>query len=628
MESFRRWIKGWLGKSLLGVVILLFAVAGAESLMVLATKPKPAAEVNGEEITYEELERNVESERQSLISRLGGQIDETLISAEQLRPRVLDGLIERKLLVQLAREQNMSVSDSAFKQWVVSMPQFQQDGQFSEVLFSSIVSQLGISPFEFAARARSDLVITQLHTALQESYFLSEYELRQLVELQEQLRSFRYAKLKAQDFIDQVSLSEDAIANYYKMHTYDYRTQEKAKVQYLHLKSEQYTKGLNITESEIEAAYVEETDQLKKDEQRQAAHILITMDALSESEAKEKAIAIRERIVAGESFADLAKEFSQDPGSAEQGGDLGFAGRGAYVKEFEEILFQLSEAQVSEPVKTEFGFHVIKLLKVRQPQIPTLEQERERLQRQLVQQKAIDVYHDKLEELKTSVYESGDLQEPAGVFGLQIQTSEWLSREAHQGSHQQPFTHPQVLQAVYSQEVLEEGFNSEVVELPDNNAVVVRLLEHSPAKLKPLNEVRGVVVQALQQEEASKLAYQTGLELIAKLKGGESIESENLKWVKKDKLKRVSMDAPKPVMKTVFSLPRSKEKGKASVEGVRLEKDFAIVQLLSVIEGEFGLEGQEKDNMKSFLARQLSQLEFQDYLALQKEQADIEINLN
>lgn len=642
MEGFRRLIKGWLGKVLLGGVVFVFVIYGAESLMVLATKPKPVAEVNGEEVSRQELDARVEQYRQRQAAQLGEQASQVDLSSDALSPEVLDGLVERMLLTQRADALSLDVSDAAIMRWITTLPQFQQDGQFSEDIFRVTLARNNYSPQAFIAEVKKDYVLRQLQQGIAESFFMTDNEIAQLVGLQEQSRSFRYAVLAPEQFLPEVVINEGDLQAFYEANTERFRTEERARFEYVLLNIQDLADEVEVVEKDITQAYEAAAKRAESNEQRRAAHILISPEIadvekvedetksaaeLADDEAFKKIKEIQQSLESGEDFAELAKANSMDPGSAAQGGDLGFATRGTMVQAFDEALFELSEGEVSEIVKTEFGYHLIKLNEIKAAEKPVLEDIREELVAEIKAEKANAKFEEQLDAMNTLAFESGDLVPLSERFNLKLEQTEWVERS----NPTDFFADPNVLKAAFSDEVIKDGFNTDAITLSDGNrAVVVRLKEHAPSILQPIDSVKDKVRELVSLEKARKLAAKEGRTAIASLKAGgdfaEITEKYKLEWSEHEGVKRMASAVAPAVTQHVFQMARPTDAAK-SFDGLDFNDGFAVIELQNVSENETELTESEQFNMRLFLSRQLGQIEIQNYLDYHESISDVERNL-
>jgi peptidyl-prolyl cis-trans isomerase D len=635
MDFFRKIINGWAGKVLLAIIIVLFSAYGVESLMVLANQKKPVAEVNGAEISHVTLERSVEFERRSLLARMGENPDLSRVSPEVLRPRVLDSLIDRLLIWQIATDLGAFASDDSITKWIMSFPQFQTDNQFDQALFESTVQQLGMSQLEFANEIRKDFVVNQLRQGVSDSAFVTDKELKRLIELQQQSRDFRYVNLAHTAFIQDVKVSDTEVSQYYRENEDQFRRDERAKFEYVELNSQTYEKDITVNDEELNKAYQDYQSALLKDESREAAHILINIDTdTTEAQARERLTRVQDKLKQGEDFAALAKQFSEDQGSAEQGGYLGFSERGGdFLPRFDEALFAIAKpGEFSPIVKTDYGLHLIKLVAIKKPEVQSFEEKKSVLVAELKKAKAVVQYQDAFDDLKSQAFESGDLQPLVDKFKLALQSTDWVSSTpAADGL----FANPMVIKAAFS-EGLREGYNSEAIEIELGKAIVLRQSAYEPSQLRPLDEVAAAITELLTVEKARSAAEKAGRDLIAKVRSGEpiplNVNSQPLTWIKHEKMTRGSGGVSPVVLKKVFAMPKPvvgneanvvRQPSSAVIDGITSANDFILIDLLAVTQGKFNLTPEESQQMQAYLSSQFGRLSFEDFFSLHQKQAEI-----
>jgi peptidyl-prolyl cis-trans isomerase D len=635
MDFFRKIVNGWVGKSLLVLVIVLFSAYGVESLMVLASQKKPVAEVNGAEISSSTLERSVEFERRSILARMGENPDMSRAAPEVLRPRVLDSLIDRLLLSQIAQQLGVFASDHSITQWITSFPQFQTDGKFDKALFENTVQQLGMSPLEFSKEIRKDFVVNQLRQGVADSAFITDQELQRLIELQQQSRDFRYVTLTHDVFAQQVQVSDEDIKQYYHQHEDQFQRDERAKFQYVELHSLAYEKDVSVSDDELAKAYQDYQTALSKQESREASHILINIDAsTTEAQARQRLEAIQEKLKQGEAFDALAKAFSEDQGSANQGGYLGFSERGGdFLPSFDEALFAIAkDGEVSPIIKTDYGLHLIKLVSIKKPTIETFDEKKSVLLASLKKTKALALFHDAVDQLKSLAFESGDLQPLVEKFQLSLQATDWVnSTPAASGL----FANEAVIKAAFN-DSLRDGYNSEPIEVEPGRAVVLHQTAYEPSQLRAVDEVKPTIVQLLTAEKAQAAAEKAGRDLIAKVRAGEAIPStlnaQPLTWIKQEKMTRASGGVAPAILNKVFAMPKPISPNPASIEakpsavimdGIVDGNDFVLIELQGVTPGKFDLKPEEASQMQAFLSSQLGRLSFEDFFSLHQKQAEI-----
>ena len=389
-------------------------------------------------------------------------------------------------------------------------------------------------------------------------------------------------------------------------------------IEYVELKKDAFFSQVSVTDEEMKAAYESEIANLA--EQRDAAHILIEVGGdVSDEQAKAKIEDIQKRLQKGEDFAALAKEFSQDPGSASDGGDLGYAGKGVYDPAFEDALYALKKDEVSAPVRTEFGWHLIKLLGVQAPEVPTFASMKAKLETDLKAQRVEQRFVEATKQLEDAAFESSDLAQPAQELGLKVQTSEPFGRQGGQGIA----SNRQVLQAAFSQEVMEDGSNSGAIELDPNTLVVIRVKEHRKPQQLELDQVADSIRAQLTKTRASEAAKAAGEQLVSELRDGKA-KPEGAEWQVVEAATRNQDGVDPAVLQALFRMPKPSGE-KSEFSGIALANgDYAVIRLKGVSEPEQALSDEEKAMYRRFLASRSGQEDFAAYRKQLESKADIE----
>ena len=374
LQNIRDNSRGWIAKTIIGLIVLLLAFTGFEAILTGTSNSQNAADVNGEKVTLNELGQAVDMQRRQLLQQLGRDFDPALLDERLLRESALKGLIDRKLLLQGAGDADFAFSQAALDQVILQTPEFQTEGHFDAARFDQVIRQMGYGRLQFRRMLEEEMLIGQLRAGLGASSFVTEQEARAFASLERQIRDFASLTIKADPAA--IELSDADVQAYYDEHASEFFSPEQVVLQYVELNKDDFFDQVEVSDEDLQPLYQNEIANLA--EQRQAAHILIEGD---DQAARTKLEEIKARVDAGEDFAALAKEFSQDPGSAADGGDLGYAGRGVYDPAFEEALYALQQGQVSEPVQSEFGWHLIKLLGVQAPEVPSFDSLKDKLAR-------------------------------------------------------------------------------------------------------------------------------------------------------------------------------------------------------------------------------------------------------
>jgi peptidyl-prolyl cis-trans isomerase D len=621
LQNIRDNSQGWIAKTIIAVIVMLLALTGVDAIFTGTSNKQNAAQVNGEDITLTELGQAVEMQRRQLLQQLGRDFDASLLDEKLLREAALNGLIERTVLLQGARDAKFAFSQQALDQLILQTPEFLVEGRFSAERFDQVIRQLGYTRLQFRQMLEQEMLIGQLRAGLASSGFVTDADVEAFARLERQTRDFATLRFSADTAA--VSLSDDDVKAYYDAQASSFMTPEQVVIEYVELKKDGFFDQVEVTDEALQEAYQLEIANLA--EQRQAAHILVEVGGeLNEDQAKAKLEGIRQRLDQGEDFAALAKEFSEDPGSAADGGDLGYAGPGVYDPAFEEALYALAEGAVSEPVRSEFGWHLIKLLGVQAPELPSFASLEEKLKRDIksrqVEQRFVEVAKD----LEDAAFEASDLTQPAQEMGLQVMVSEPFGREGGEGLT----ANRQVLQAAFSDEVLEDGSNSSLIELDQDTVMVLRVKEHLKPEQLVLEQVADSIREQLTRVRASEAAKAKGEELLAALRSGqtpvEQADSGQL-WNVVEAATRSHEGVEPAVLQALFRMPRPESADKPVFASVSLpEGDFVILRLNGVNQPEQALSEEEKAMYARFLASRSGQQDFAAFRRQLQAKADIE----
>jgi len=622
LTNIRENSQGAIAKVILGLVILTFAIAGVGSYT--NSVDTSVAEVNGEKISQQDYNQAYQAQRRRMQQQFGEMFDTLAANKDYManfRNGVLDNLINERLFDQNADDLKIRVSDQQLKKTIRNMPEFQVDDVFDNNRYLAIINQSGFfQSSDFRDYLRTEIKRRQLTQAIVATEFSLPYQETLLQKLQDQHRDIQIAKISAEQFKKTVTVSDDEIKTYYQNNQSRFETQEKAKVDYVTLNVNDISKGINITEKDISSYYNDNILKFTQPEHRRVSHILVEFGD-DEAAAKAKIEATLAKINQGEDFAKLAKEDSADTLSAENGGDLDWLEKGTIDEAFDKAAFALTKVgQVSAVVKSSFGFHIIKLTDLKAEQVSPLTVEHDKIAAKLAKEKAQDKFFELQQKLAEVSYEVPDnLEDAANSVNAKVATSAWLTRNGNAA----PFNNKKVTDAIFSDVVLKEGLNSDVVEVNDNLAIVLRLNEYQEAKVKPLADVKAQIKNVLISEKASSEAQLKAEALLAALKANKGVDALltelNAKFETKANIARNEPSLDRAVSKAVFILPHPVE-GKVSASTVTLSNgDLAVVSLQKVTEGK----AKEDANMGKQLASQLSQSAYQNYIDTLKIDAKI-----
>jgi peptidyl-prolyl cis-trans isomerase D len=524
LDVIRNHTQGWLAKVILAVITIPFALFGIDSYLNHAGSNVAVATVGGESISVQEFSNAIENVRNRLQSE-GQKVDAATLESPALKKSVLDGLITRRLVSTEVKREHFVISDDQLNQHILGMPEFQQDGKFSEDLYQKTLLQNKLTAAKFESGIRHDLLLQQARDGLAQLAFSPISVADQALQYVFQQREVTTTDIKAADFVSKVNVTPEQVKAYYELHKDKFKVPEQVKLQFALLSAASLMGQVNVTDDEVKQFYTENAAKFQGDEQRQASHILIGFGS-DKAAAKAKALDVLAQVKKNpKKFDELAKKYSEDTGTAEKGGDLGSFGRGTMVKPFEDAVFNMKVNQISDLVESEYGYHIIKLNGIT-GQAPTYDEVKPKIKAELIFQKAQAKYAELTEEFSNTVYEqSGSLQPVADKFKLQLQTSGWLSRE----DGAKYFKSDKLMAMAFSDEVLKEKRNSEAVEVSPNNLVSVRVVDYKPEAPRSFEEVKGGIEALLKLEQAVKMASDKGQSVLAKLKSGEKMS--DLDWI-------------------------------------------------------------------------------------------------
>lgn len=619
LQNIRDNSQGWIAKTIIGLIVVLMALTGFDAIFQAASHSQDAAKVNGQTISQNELSQAVDMQRRQLMQQLGKDFDPAMLDEKMLREAALKGLIDRKLLLQGAEDAGFAFSEAALDQLILQMPEFQVDGKFSAERFDQVIRQMGYGRMQFREMLAEEMLIGQLRTGLAGSSFITDKQVDAFARLEKQTRDFASLTLKPDTAA--VKLSDDEIKAHYDEHAKEFMSPDQVVIDYIELKKSAYFDQVEVSEDQLKALYEKEIASLA--EQRHAAHILIEVnDKVDDAQAKARIEEIQQRIAKGEDFAALAKELSQDPGSASNGGDLGFAGEGVYDPAFEQALYALDKDQVSAPVRTQFGYHLIKLLGVEAPEVPSFASLKDKLTRDLKTQQVEQRFVEVTKQLEDSAFESSDLAQPAQELGLKVQTAAPFGREGGEGIT----ANRAVIQAAFSEEVLEEGSNSNALELDPETVVVLRVKEHrKPAQL-PLETVADSIRAHLVKEKATEELKAKADTLVKGLRDG-SIDAnagfEGQQWAAHEAVTRGQEGIDPASLKALFRMGKPQAKDKPVYGNVVLgDGSLVVLQLKGVNEGATATD-EEKKQYRGYLASRAGREDFAAYRKQLEANADI-----
>ena len=622
LENIRESSQGLTAKIILGFIILTFAVAGIGSYS--NSVDSSVADVNGEKISQDEFNKAYQAQRNRMAQQFGDMFE--TLSADpsymnNFRNGVVDNLINQKLVDQNSDVLAIRVADQRIKSTIRNMPEFQVDGVFDNNRYLALINQAGFyQSSDFRDYLRTEMTRRQLTQALVTSEFSLPYQEAIFNALQNQQRDIRFATINAEQFKATVELSDEEIKDYYLANQSRFENQEQVKVNYITLDVNDIAKTVVLTEADVAAYYQNNISQYRDEEQRRVAHILIEFGD-DEAQAKANADALLVKINAGEDFSTLAKEHSADTFSGENGGDLDWIDAGVMDTAFDEAAFSLTGiGSVSDVVKTEFGFHIIKLTDYKAEKVQSLAEVRDALVAKAKNEKAQDKFFELQQEVARLSFEFPDsLDDAAAAINATIKTSDWLTRNVNV----EPFNVSGVVDAAFSEIVIDEQLNSDIVEVSDSLAIVMRLNEYQEASVKVLTEVTVQIRDILVAQKASEKALVVADELLAAYKAGTDITQQladiGAIMEVKTSVARTGSGLDASLAREAFKLPHPSE-GKLSVTTVNLSNgNLALLEVQAVNVGEV----KDSPNLSQQLTQQLAQAAYLSYVESLKVGAEI-----
>lgn len=608
------------------LITLPFAFWGVDSYVRNADVGGNIATVGGNKISSQELQSALREQQDRLRSQANGKIDPALLETPQMRRAVLESLVTQHVLALQARDARLVVSNEQLSQFIASVPSLQENGRFSRERYEALVAAQGMTKEMFEARVRQDMAMQQLTLPVADAVIAGRVATNRWLATQLEQREIAEVRLLPESYTSQVKLDADATQKYYESNRYQFELPEQVRVEYLVLSRDAMAAQASVSDEEVKAHYQSRADRYKAGETRHASHILIQV-AQDAPEAAVKVAKTRADELLGQirkapgDFAKLATQNSQDPGSAGNGGDLGWFGRGSMVKGFEDAAFALKEGQISDVVRSDFGFHIIRLTGVRSERVKPIDEVKAEILAELKQEAGRKKYAEAAEAFGNVVYEQADSLKPAAEkWKLEIRQSPWLVKN---GKLPAPFDNPKLAVALFSEDSLKNKRNTESVEVAPGTLVSARFLEHKAATLQPLDAVRAEIQKRLMGDEASKLATKDGEDKLARLAKGEAVD---LKWSPARKVSRAAAPGlPANGLKAVFKADIGKLPAYAGL--AMPDNSYTLYRISSVKGmGEIG----PADPLGRALAEQYVRLvaeeEFTAWMSTLKEKYPVQIN--
>ncbi|HZM44472.1 MAG TPA: SurA N-terminal domain-containing protein [Burkholderiales bacterium] len=608
------------------VIFLPFAFFGVDSYFHGREGAQTVATVGSHEISRQEFARALQDRQRSIQRMLQGRVDPAMLDSAEVRNAALEGLIQRRLLLDRALRSGMAVSDQYLQTAIADLPVFHgEGGKFSLERYRQFLKSESESEVSFETRLRQDLILQQLTEAYAESAFVPRTVTERVARLAEQQREVSQLTIRPDQFAAAVRIEPEAARKYYEANRGEFDIPEQVRLEYVVLSLEELMKQAQFDPAEVPKYYESRRSQLEKAE-TQARHILIAVDAAAGADAKNKAKAAAEDLYKQlkqrpAAFPELAKAHSQDPGSAANGGDLGFITRGSMkdVPEFEAALFKLKQGEISPPVESKLGFHIIQATEVRGARGKSLEEMRPEIEAELKKQAAARTFAEVGDKFNNTVYEQSESLKPAAELAkTSVRQSGWTTRARAADAL---LNHPRLLQAVFSEDVLKNKRNTEAVEVAPGTIVAARVIEHKPASVRPFEEVKGLIEKKLVLREAVRLAAQEGKSKLDSLKQGKETSAA---WGAPQLVTRSDLKGlPETVVRQAFKVDAAALPAYAGVADP--EGSYTILKITRVIDVQ-DIPADRREAFAEALRRTRGQEELTAYVASLRQKTGVKIS--
>ena len=625
MQAIRDRAQTWVSWVIVGLIVIVMAAFGLNAYF----EPESditVARVNDAEIKFRRFQNAYENERSQVMQQLRG-VDASFLESLGLKESVLNKLIDEEVLFQKVLDKGLIVGDAQLARHINQVQFFQKDGQFDQETYEQLLSASRLTPAEWEQGQRRMLMMRQPESVVLTSAFSTNKAIEQLSKFQNEERVFGYAVFPVSNYMKDIEVSEEDAKAYFEENKDDYMHPERVSVEYIELTVDAIAKDVTVDEEAIQQRYEDQKENFSVPERRRASHILIELDPESDeqttTEAMDKAKGLLERINTGESFEELAKEFSDDPGSATQGGDLGFFGRGIMDQAFEDATYALEMDQVSTITQSAFGLHIIKLTGIEAETVKPLEEVRDSLEIEYRDSVAESRFFDLAEQLDTLAFEHPDtLSVVAEQLGLEVSTSDYFSREMGTGIAQ----YPKIRTSAFQEEVFENGNNSALIQITNSHVAVIRKKDFQSTQAKSFDEVKQLVIGKVKRDRGAEAAKAAAQEILTKAQAGEEfsplLEPLEITWNEPTAIKRNAPTVPRQLVQAVYGAKHPREGvifGEVEVNG----GDYAIYQFTEITSSTSDTDSGNADELKERLATNQGRSQFVSLISEWRADADV-----
>jgi peptidyl-prolyl cis-trans isomerase D len=613
---------------ILALIMVPFAFVGVDYYFRRSDSQQGVATVGGSKISRAEYDELVREQQERMRQQMGRAFDPAIFDSPDVRYALVDQLVSQRVLQDRSRDERFRVTDAELQRTIAELAPFQADGKFSPERYRQLLAAQNMTPLMFEQRMRQELMLAPLQEPIAGANIVARSSSERYLALLEQQREVAAATIDAEPFLKDVKIDDAAVKSYYEANTAAFQTPEQARIEYVILPQDAFVAQVTVDPAEVRKRYDETQKNYAAAEERTAAHILIGVKADAKPEQKEaarkKAEAIAAQVRANPAkFAELARQNSEDPGSAQQGGDLGSFARGSMVKPFEDAVFAAKSGEILGPVETDFGYHVIKVGAVSAARTRAFDEVKAEIEGELKRQKAGQKFATAAEQFQNLVYEQGDSLEPvAKTLGIKVQTTPLLTRAQVQ---QLALGNAKFVQALFSPESIQAKRNTEVIEIAPNTLIAGRIVEYKPAAPRPFDEVKDEIRAQLTRKAASELAQKSGTEKLALLKAGKSEKDAGVTFAKPVTLLRTQIQPgfPPDALARIFQADDAKLP--AYVGATNEKGGYSIYKLLQVVSAKSG-DSQKLAAANARMGEQLGRELLNAYVATLKAKADVKID--
>lgn len=630
LQSIHEKTSGLFAKILLGIITVVFGGFFGTQQFMSSHSSTFAAAVDGHEISQQDFRERWDEYRTRITRQFGNQVDMSLIDTPERKRQLLDQMIDEQLLLDSAEKHGAVVPRAAVQQEILNVPAFQVDGKFNPAAYQQFLLETHKSADAFDEDIRRDLMLQQSDQQLVSSAFVSTADVDNYIRLRDQTRDFRYVTLPKPSASD-VTVADADVDAYYKSHGDEFMTPEKISLDYIELDASKIKSDTSVDEETLKKQYESQKSRFVTNEQRLASHILVKVDKNANADAQkaalEKAKDLEQQVKSGKDFAALAKANSDDPGSKAQGGDLGWLEKGVTDPAFESALFAMKKGDVSDPVKSDEGYHIIQLRDVKAEKVKPYEEVKAELASKYLEGEREREYSDISGHLTDAVYQDPtSLDAAAKQFKLPVQKTGLFGRTGGEGIA----ADPKVLKAAFSSTVLTEGNASDPIEIGPSHIVIIKMDQHQKAEPKPFEQVRDDIKKKLVDQQIAKAAHERADTLFERLEKGEALDklAGELKLKVEDQkdIGRNASNVDRKLVDDVFKLDRPQHGKPTEGESPLSNGDYALVQLTSVKDGDPSkVDAKTKEAARNTLRQGMGNLVVRGYIDSLRKSAKIEV---